>query len=117
MSRIPANTLYGSIDLLILRTLHTTGPLHGFGIANEIARLSSDELRIEEGALYPALHRLKREGFITGEWRISDKNRRARFYSLTDKGRVELEQTLQEWLRHTGAMCRVLQVAGGDLSP
>jgi len=115
MTRIAANTLYGSIDLLILRTLHNAGPLHGLGIANEIRRISDEELHIEEGALYPALHRLKREGFITGEWRISDKNRRARFYSLTDQGRAELEQTLQDWLRHTGMMCRVLKVARGDI--
>ncbi len=115
MTRIPASTLYGTIDLLILRTLHNSGPLHGLGIADEIRLVSEEELRIEEGALYPALHRLTRAGFISGQWRISDKNRRARFYSLTPKGETELDRILHEWTRHTGVMCRVLDVAWGDL--
>jgi PadR family transcriptional regulator PadR len=111
MGRIEASNLYGTVDLLILRTLQLGGPMHGLGIAQRIGRHSRDHLNLEEGALYPALHRLQERGLLASEWRISEKNRRAKFYVLTDRGARALEQELGGWLRHTEAVLRVLEVA------
>lgn len=115
MARINTNRLYGTLDLLILKTLSFGDPKHGLAIAGEINSTSEDELHIEEGALYPALHRLQRAGLIEGEWRISDKKHRAKFYALTKDGGDELRRALQEWKRHTSALCRVLQVGWAEL--
>jgi len=111
MARITASSLYGTLDLLILKTLSIGGSKHGLEIADEIYSRSGEELQVEEGALYPALHRLQRAGLIAGEWRISEKRRRAKFYDLTPSGHRELERVQQEWTRHTQAVGRVLQVA------
>jgi len=111
-----AGRLYGTLELLILKTLHGTDPMHGLSIAREIEKLSGDILQIEEGALYPALHRLMAQGLIEGEWRISEKRRRARFYTLTSAGRDELEAELGEWMAHTRAVLDVLDVTARDLS-
>ena len=108
--KIRSNTIYGNVDLLILRTLGRINPVHGVGIADEIHRLSQAQLHLEEGALYPALHRLEKQGLIKGEWRISDKQRRARFYILTAAGQRELEQELADWLSHTEAVRLVLDL-------
>jgi PadR family transcriptional regulator PadR len=115
MTRIRANNLYGTVSLLILQTLHRVGPVHGLGVAEEIRRLSGHQLQLEEGALYPALHRLEKEGLIKGEWRISDKRQRARFYRLTAAGRRELERELQGWVEHLDAVRRVLGLVWADL--
>ena len=116
MARIRGGRLYGQLDLLILKILGRGEPLHGLAIADGIQEASGGELSIEEGALYPALHRLQRSGLIEGEWRISTKRYRARFYALTPKGERELERALAEWTRHTGAIGRVLGIAWEDLS-
>lgn len=111
MSHINVRRLYGTLDLLILKTLSGDEPLHGAAIADAIREASGGELQIEEGALYPALHRLQRARLIEGEWRVSTKNYRARFYALTSVGRQELEQALRAWQQHTLAVGRVLKIA------
>jgi transcriptional regulator len=116
MSRIMARNLYGTVDLLILKTLSVSGPRHGLAILDEIRRNSSDYLLIDDAALYPALHRLQKEGLLTGEWRISDKRRRAKFYKLTPAGRRELKRAVAAWKQHTVAVCQVLEIAWGEQS-
>ena len=95
---------------LILKTLAGESR-HGYQIARAIKRLSADALQVEEGALYPALHRLREKGWIQGEWGISENNRRARFYSLTQKGRKQLEVETEDWKRMAAIIRRVLQAA------
>ena len=99
--------LQGTLDLLILRTL-LYGPQHGQGIARAIQSSSDDVLVVEHGSLYPALQRLEERGFVKAEWGTSDKNRRARFYSLTKAGRAELVREQSEWSRIADAIRRVL---------
>lgn len=108
MSRTVASRLYGDLDLLILRTLQVEGPAHGLGIIDAVHSISGGELQVDYGALYRALYRLEEHGLVVGEWRISDKNRRAKFYQLTAAGRSELQRTLEEWSRHTRAVGRIL---------
>jgi transcriptional regulator len=110
MPGLDANTLYGNLNLLILKTV-AEGALHGLGIARRIGQLSEDELAIEEGALYPALHRLERDGYVVGEWGVSEQNRRAKFYGLTAAGRERLARELENWRRHTMAVAKVLELA------
>jgi len=100
--------LQGTLDLLILRSL-ATGPNHGYGIASRIHQLSQEELRVEEGSLYPALYRLEEQGLIESEWGPSENNRRAKFYRLTRKGRATAQQEEDSWLRLSGAVTRVLR--------
>jgi transcriptional regulator len=100
--------LQGTLTLLVLKTL-ATGPLHGYAITQRIQAASEDHLRVEEGSLYPALHRMEQEGWIKAEWGLSDTNRRARFYSLTTAGRKQLEQEEQNWTRLTNAVGLVLK--------
>jgi transcriptional regulator len=105
---IESDTLYGTMNLLVLRALRD-GPLHGLAVSRRIAGGSSGALRVEEGALYPALHRLERDGLVEGEWGRTDENRRARFYRLTKKGRRHLESETARWLRHAGAVTGLLE--------
>ena len=100
--------LPGTLDMLILKTL-TRAPLHGYGIALSIKRLSDDVLTVEEGSLYPALQRLLLEGWVKAEWGSSENNRRARFYTLTPAGRKRLEAERQEFDRMVVAIHRVLE--------
>ncbi|MGN6591809.1 MAG: PadR family transcriptional regulator [Terriglobales bacterium] len=102
----------GSLVLLILKTLERQQPLHGFEIANAIARLSEEVLRVEEGSLYPALQRMLLKGWIVGEWGQTAENRRARYYRLTPSGRKQLQQELGQFERVMGAITRVLQSQG-----
>ncbi len=88
--------LQGTLDLLILRTL-SWGPAHGYGIASWIERITDDALRVEEGSLYPALHRLERKGLIEPSWGLSENNRKAKFYAMTDAGRSELVNRTAGW--------------------
>lgn len=111
MARVASDTLYGTLNLLILRTL-SGGPAHGLDIARRIVKVSAEVLRIEEGALYPALHRLERDGLVEAEWGISENNRRARFYQLTELGASRLEADTQRWVRHAKAVGSVLGVVG-----
>ena|ERR1044071_2132390 len=102
--------LQGTLDLLILRTLKS-GCYHGYAIAGHIQRVSDEALRVEEGSLYPALHRIEQRGWIKSEWRISETKRRARYYSLTPAGRRQLLEEEQNWERLTAAVAKVLQFA------
>ena len=102
--------LQGTLDLLILRTLQT-GPMHGWAISERIQQISQDVLRVNQGSLYPALHRLEHQGWIKAEWGISELGRRARFYRLTASGRKQLELESDQWARLAGAIGRVLEMA------
>ena len=102
--------LPGTLDMLVLKTL-SRGTMHGYSIAQFIQQASSDVLKVEEGALYPALHRLEVRGLLKAEWGSSDNNRRAKFYRLTALGRRELEQESDYWTRVAGAVTRVMQTA------
>jgi PadR family transcriptional regulator PadR len=99
--------LQGTLDLLILKSL-AGGPMHGYGVAEWIHESSQDVLRVEEGALYPALHRLELRGWLSAEWGTSDNNRRAKFYALTAAGRKQLAQETEYWRRMSGAVARIL---------
>jgi transcriptional regulator len=100
--------LQGTLDLMILKVLQS-GAMHGWGIAQRIRLLSTDVLQVQQGSLYPALHRLEKQGWITAEWKASENNRRARYYRLTRKGQAQLEAEASEWSRFTAAVARVLQ--------
>ncbi len=102
--------LQGTLDLLILRTLQT-GALHGWAISDRIQQISQDVLRVNQGSLYPALHRLEHQGRIKAEWGVSELGRRARFYRLTPSGRKQLEQETSDWARLSAAIGRVLEMA------
>jgi transcriptional regulator len=102
--------LQGTVDLLILRTLQA-GPLHGWGISERIQQVSEDVLRVNQGSLYPALHRLEHQGWIKAEWGVSELGRRARFYKLTAAGRKQLELEAKTWARMAGAIGRILEMA------
>ena len=106
----PADLLQGTLDLLILKTL-VREPLHGWGIAKRIALLSDEELSVGQGSLYPALHRLESQGWITAQWKDSDLGRSAKFYSLTRDGRQQLERELETWKRLSSAVGLLLKRA------
>jgi PadR family transcriptional regulator, regulatory protein PadR len=99
----------GTLDMLVLRTLARHGELHGFEIAEAIARISSDVLQVEEGSLYPALQRMLLKGWVVGEWGRTDENRRARYYRLTAAGRRHLEHSMASYQRVADAIARALQ--------
>ncbi|MGA7224621.1 MAG: PadR family transcriptional regulator [Candidatus Acidiferrales bacterium] len=103
-----AEVLQGTLDLLVLKTLDTLGPLHGFGIARRIQQVSEDALLLNQGTLYPALVRLEQRGWIRSKWGVSDNNRRARFYSLTKAGQKHLNVEAQSWERMASIITRVL---------
>lgn len=106
----PGDLLQGTLDLLILKAL-ARGAAHGYAVAEWIHQTSDDVLRVEEGALYPALHRLELRGLLSAEWGLSDNNRRAKFYSLTAAGRKHLARETEFWQRMSGAVARILQTA------
>jgi transcriptional regulator len=101
--------LQGTLALLVLKTLRR-GPMHGYGITLHIQRVSNDVLRVEEGSLYPALHRMEQDGWIEADWATSENNRRARYYRLTAKGRKQLADEEKSWERLTQAVASVLAV-------
>ena len=103
--------LQGTLSLLILRALKSRGPLHGYGITLLIESIAGAPLKIEEGSLYPALHRMEQDGFIHAEWGTSENNRRARYYSITASGRKQLEVEQQRWAELSEAVSRVLRFA------
>jgi len=111
---VPKHTndrLQGTLDLLVLKTLASLGPMHGYGITLHIERISRDILRLEEGSLYPALHRMTQAGWLRSEWGVSDSNRRARYYSITAAGRRQLADEEKNWAQLTEAVARVLRFA------
>jgi PadR family transcriptional regulator, regulatory protein PadR len=102
--------LQGTLALLVLKTL-ARGPLHGYGITLHIQLVSKDILRVEEGSLYPALHRMEQDGWVNAEWGLTENNRRARYYRLTAKGRKQLAEEEKNWQHLTQAVASVLQFA------
>jgi len=104
------DALQGALDLLVLKTLSRT-PQHGYGIAARIQQISGDVLRVEEGSLYPALHRMEQAGWITAEWQTTANNRRARLYRLTRAGEKRLDEEQEKWDRLTQAVGKVLRFA------
>lgn len=108
MSQAKAEVMQGTLDLMVLKTLDTMGPMHGFGIARRIEQVSRDLLRLNQGTLYPALVRLQQKGWITSKLGASENNRRARFYSLTPAGRRQLKREEENWERIAGVIGRML---------
>jgi PadR family transcriptional regulator PadR len=102
------DVLQGTLVLLVLRTLEVLGPLHGYGIARRIEQISKDLLQLNQGTLYPALLRMEQEGWITGKWGASEKNRRAKFYSISAGGRRQLARETEEWQRMSSTIDRFL---------
>src|SRR5687768_13608426 len=103
--------LQGSLDLLVLRVLATGDNLHGYAITERIQKISADVLHVEEGSLYPALHRMDETGWVSSEWGTSDNNRRARYYRITKAGRRHLSKLEKDWAKHVEAVKRVLKLA------
>jgi PadR family transcriptional regulator PadR len=110
MSKANADVLQGTLDLLVLKTL-ARGPQHGYGIVVHIQQVSQEALRVEEGSLYPALHRIEQAGWISSEWGVSDNNRRAKYYRLTTAGGKQLAREEENWVRLTRAVGKVLRFA------
>jgi PadR family transcriptional regulator len=106
----PTDLVQGTLDLLILKTL-ALEPMHGWAIAQRIKQLSSDVLQVQQGSLYPALHRLEQKGWVAAEWGESDNNRRAKYYSLTKLGRKHLEKEAQNWNRLSTAITAIVGLA------
>ena len=106
-----SEVLQGTLDLLVLKTLDSMGPLHGFGIALRIQQVSEDLLQLNQGTLYPALLRLEQRGWIASKWGVSENNRRAKYYSLTRAGRKQLEEEAESWGRMSAMINRVLKAS------
>src|SRR5215468_2643985 len=109
MPKSKNDILQGTLVLLVLTTLSSQGRMHGYAITNHVQRASNDLLRVEEGSLYPALHRMEQEGWIRAEWGTSDTGREARFYSIMRKGRTELAREEENWQRLIEGVSRVLR--------
>ena len=103
-----SDVLQGTLDLMVLKTVESMGPLHGYGIARRIEQVSANTLSLNQGTIYPALLRLQQRGWIKGEWGISETGRRARFYSLSRTGRKQIEQEIENWERIAATMARFL---------
>jgi PadR family transcriptional regulator PadR len=109
MAQAKNDILQGTLVLLVLKSLATHKRLHGYAITSHIQRVSGDLLRVEEGSLYPALHRMEQQGWLRSEWGLTEKNREARFYALTAAGRKQLAQEEESWARLTDGVRRVLR--------
>lgn len=105
-----SEVLQGTLDLMILKTLHALGPLHGFGIARRIEQVSHDILQLNEGTVYTSLLRMQQQGWITAEWGTSDNNRKAKFYAITRRGLKQLDLERENWERISGVIGRVLRL-------
>ena len=105
-----SEVLQGTLDLMILKTLHALGPLHGYGIARRIEQVSCDILQLNEGTVYTSLLRLQHQGWIAAEWGTSENNRKAKFYSITKRGQKQLAVEMENWERISGVIGRVLQL-------
>ena len=112
LSADKSEVLQGTLDMMIHKTLHVLGPLHGFGIARRIEQVSEDVLTLNEGTVYTSLLRLQQRGWIESEWGTSENNRKARFYSITKKGRKQLAVETENWERISGVIGRVLRLEG-----
>ena len=113
-SENPSGLVQGTLDMLILRTL-ALEPMHGYGIGLRLEQISRGALRVNAGSLFPAFRRLERDGEIAAEWRTTENGRRAKYYSLTPRGRRTLARTTKEWQRQTAAISRVLKASLGEL--
>ena len=107
----PSDLVQGTLDLLVLKIL-ALEPLNGWAIGQRLKQISGDVLQVSDGSLYPALHKLEQEGWIKAEWRPSEKNRRAKYYSLTRPGRKELEREAANWRRLSAAISQVVELTG-----
>ena len=105
----PSDLVQGTLDLLLLKVL-TLEPLNGWAISQRLKQVSGDVLQVSDGSLYPALHKLEQEGWITSEWKLSENNRRAKFYSLTRLGRKHLERETEQWMRLSQAISQVVRL-------
>ena len=108
------NLLQGTLDILVLKAL-TSGPLHGYAVARWIRETTDDALQIEEGALYTALHRMEKKGWLRSDWGLSENSRKAKFYSLSDTGRGQLTQGAKTWERYAEAVFKVLAAPEGEV--
>lgn len=106
-----ADVLQGTLDLLVLKTLDTIGPMHGYSIARRIQQISQDALQLNQGTLYPALLRLQLRGWVVSKWGVTENNRKARYYSITRTGRKRLQEEAESWERMAAIINRVLQGA------
>ena len=111
MGRQKNDILQGTLALLVLKALQSKGPMHGYGLTTHIHEQSVDLLRIEEGSLYPALHRMERDGWVRSEWGVTEKGRKARFYALTPAGEEQLVRERESWTRLTKGVARILREA------
>jgi transcriptional regulator len=111
MATSKSEVLQGTLDLLVLKTLDSMGPMHGFGIAMRIQQLSQDVLQLNQGTLYPALLRLEQRGWVVSKWGASENNRKAKFYSLTRSGRKQLEEEAEDWARMSAMINRMLRTS------
>jgi|SRR6185503_124428 len=111
MARGRNDILQGTLALLVLRTLSVSGPMHGYAITSHIQVVSAELLRVEEGSLYPALHRMEQDGWLKSQWGVTEKNREARFYAITSRGRRQLAEEEASWNRLTEGVSRVLRYA------
>jgi PadR family transcriptional regulator PadR len=111
MGKHPNDRLQGTLDLLVLRSLARQGPMHGYGITMHIQTIAGAALRLEEGSLYPALHRMAQDGWISAKWGMSENNRKARYYAITAAGHKQLSAEQQRWSDLTAAVTRVLELA------
>ena len=109
MSQAKTEVLQGTLDLIVLKTLDTLGPLHGYGIARRIEQVSENLLQMNQGTVYPALLRLQQRGWITSKWGASENNRRAKYYSITRAGRKQLALEAQNWERISAVIARLLR--------
>jgi transcriptional regulator len=109
MAKDKAEVPYGTLDLLVLKTLDSMGPMHGFGIARRIEQVSEDLVRLNQGSIYPALLRLQQKGWIATEWGTSENGRRAKFYSLTRNGQRQLNVAVEDWERATALVAKFLE--------
>jgi transcriptional regulator len=105
------DVLQGTLTLLVLRALDARGPLHGYGLCKHIQAASADLLRVEEGSLYPALHRMEQDGWLRSSWGASEKGRRAKFYEITTAGKAQLESEKESWARLTQGVALVLRTS------
>ena len=109
MGKTKSEILQGTLDLMVLKTLHAMGPLHGYGMARRIEQISEEVLELNQGTIYASLVRLLQKGWITAAWGTSENNRKARFYSITPRGLRQLREQTENWERIAGVMGRVLQ--------
>jgi PadR family transcriptional regulator, regulatory protein PadR len=109
MTQSKSEILQGTLDLMVLKTLHAMGPLHGYGIARRIEQISKEVLQLNQGTIYASLVRLQQKGWINAEWGTSENNRKAKYYSITSAGQRRLRQEKENWMRIADVMARVLK--------